>query len=311
MSVVLGTMNIAYAHSSNHDDEEYTNIIEQYTKDVSQPILDSAYYYGDTKTEYILGNIFSKNGLYPYVTTKANPWYENDFTTGKLGQLNSENLRRQLAVSLKNLQVEKVHRFFLHCPDYETPIKETLETCNDLWRLEKFEEWGLSNFSLQQTKEVLEICDDNSFRKPVVYQGMYNMICRRAEELFPLLQDNNIEFWAYNPLAGGLLSGKYKNRDFNHDSRFKNNTIYQSIFWKPEMLDLVDEITADPLQCAFQFYYQGSLMKPGDKIILGVSTTKQYSQNMSAIQNCHIDFNWKSFESLYRTIEPATPNYFY
>ena len=311
MSVVLGTMNIAYTHSSNHDEEEYINIIEQYVKDVSQPILDSAYYYGNTKTEYILGNIFSKNGLYPQVTTKANPWYENDFTTGKLGQLNAENLQRQLGVSLKNLQVEKVHRFFLHCPDYETPIKETLETCNKLWRVEKFEEWGLSNFSLQQTKEVLEICDENSFRKPVVYQGMYNMICRRAEKLFPLLQDNNIEFWAYNPLAGGLLSGKYRNRELEEDSRFKNNAIYQSIFWKPQILDLVDNIQISPLQTAFQFYYQDSGLRQCDRIILGVSTLNQYKQNMNAIQDCHINFDWKSFESLYRKIEPDTPNYFY
>ena len=70
----------------------YKDIIHIFTNN-DNPILDSAYYYGNTKTEEILGNILNElpsNLRYPKLTT-VNPWFENDFTTGKLGQINKEN----------------------------------------------------------------------------------------------------------------------------------------------------------------------------------------------------------------------------
>jgi aflatoxin B1 aldehyde reductase len=66
---------------------------------------------------------------------------------------------------------------------------------------------------------------------------MYNLIARKIEEIFPLLDEYNIDFWAYNPLAGGLLTGKYNNLELNYNCRFKNNEIYQNIFWKKEILE--------------------------------------------------------------------------
>ena len=44
---------------------------------------------------------------------------------------------------------------------------------------------------------------------PKYYQGMYNILCRKVEEVFPVLKENNISFWSYNPLVGYLLKGKY------------------------------------------------------------------------------------------------------
>ncbi len=317
--MILGTMNIAYPHSSNKDTQEYSNIIHEYLNTCYDPILDSAYYYGNTETEKILGNILTdlpSNLKIPKLTTKANPWFENDFTNGKLGQLNKENLLRQLNTSLENLKMDSVYRFFLHCPDYETPIHETLETCDELWRQEKYQEYGLSNFSLTQTQEVLQICEKNDYRKPKVYQGMYNIVCRKVEEMFPLLNEYNIDFWGYNPLAGGLLTGKYRNlKEDLPESRFKNNSIYQNIFWKNEILQMLENLwfkNDDYLDLALLWFKQGSQMRKNDRVILGVSSVSQYQNNMNSY-NSQKDYSniYYDFNNVYKNNEKCTPNYYY
>ena len=187
MKIILGTMTINYDYVSNENSIlDNQNIIQKYIDRVEDPILDTAYYYGDTKTEQTLGEILPNLSSIPKIATKANPWYQNDFTTNKLGQLSKDNLRFQLETSLKNMNIPKADIFYLHCPDYETPILETLESANDLHRMEKFDSFGISNFSLSQLEEVLLLCEENGFIMPQYYQGMYNLLCRKVEEVFPI-----------------------------------------------------------------------------------------------------------------------------
>jgi aflatoxin B1 aldehyde reductase len=292
-NIILGTMNIEYPYSSNPDKniDTYKQIIEYYFESTENPILDTAYYYGNTKTEYILGYIL-KDINKPYkIATKANPWFNNDFTNGILGQLSKDNLERQLNTSLTNLQRTNVDIFYLHCFDYEIPILETLDKCEELWRREKFNYLGISNFSLKQMKEVLDTCDKNMLSIPKYYQGMYNLISRKVEEIFPLLEEYNIQFWGYNPLAGGLLTGKYKyNNDEN--SRFKDNKIYQNIFWKDEIINNLEDFfkLSNPTEKSIQWLLKYSNLKENDKIIIGVSTIEQLKTNINSI-NKNVIYN--------------------
>lgn len=62
--------------------------------------------------------------------------------------------------------------------------------------------------------QIYYICENRGWVKPTVYQGMYNPVTRAVEaELFPCLRALNISFYAYNPLAGGLLTGRYSYDD--------------------------------------------------------------------------------------------------
>jgi aflatoxin B1 aldehyde reductase len=315
--MILGTMNIEYPYSSQKDKNIYTykNIIEQYISSTSNPILDTAYYYGNTKTECILGTIIESLDKIPKISTKANPWYNNDFTNGVYGQLSGPNLEFQLNSSLKNLKLESVDTFYLHCPDYETPIIETLEKCDELWRKEKFDNFGISNFSKNQLEEILITCENHKFNSPVYYQGMYNLISRKVEELFPLLTNYNIEFWAYNPLAGGLLTGKYKNKNLEHDSRFKNNNIYQNIFWKEEILNNFEDFFRyeNCTEYSLLWLKKYSKLRSNDKIILGVSTIEQLTNNINIINSeVNYDSNMINYlNNIYYSIETISPNYYY
>ena len=320
-NIILGTMNIEYPYSSNPDKniDTYKKIIEYYVESVENPILDTAYYYGNTKTEYILGNIL-KDINKPYkIATKANPWFNNDFTNGILGQLSKDNLEKQLNTSLSNLQRNNVDIFYLHCPDYETPILETLDKCEELWRREKFNYLGISNFSVEQMKEVLDICDKNMLSTPKYYQGMYNLISRKVEEIFPLLEEYNIEFWGYNPLAGGLLTGKYKNTnnllEETQNSRFKDNKIYQNIFWKDEIINNLEDFfkLTNPCEKSIQWLLKYSNLKENDKIIIGVSTLEQLKSNINVI-NKNIVYNnsmVNELNNIYNKVKNFSPNYYY
>lgn len=316
--IILGTMNINYKYSSCLDPAtENQEIVSGFLEASCSPILDTASYYD----EAALGEILRRLPSRPYkIATKANPWLDNDFTTGLLGQLSPANLERQLENSLVKLGRDKADIFFLHCPDYETPIEKTLAAMQDLWRREKLDEWGLSNFSKDQLVEVLDVCSAHDYVQPRYYQGMYNLICRKVEEIFPLLTEHEMEFWAYNPLAGGLLTGKYRADDERKSaSRFCNNQIYQDIFWKKDILDahnsfLTETGIEDPTRFAFQWLDQLSKLRETDKIVLGVSTRKQLDQNLFYFSSSSSESicGWRNeADELYARIADISPNYFY
>jgi len=327
MNVILGTMNINYPYSSNQNAsiEEYKKMIETYIHYIgNKAILDTAYYYGNTSTEKILGNILPELSILPQISTKVNPWYDNDFTNGHYGQLSKAGLEKQFRSSLKNLGLLSVDYLFLHCFDYETPLEETLETCNDLWRKEKLGNFGISNFSLEQLKNVIYICERKGFNLPDVYQGMYNIISRKIEEIFPLLSEYSIEFWAYNPLAGGLLTGKYKdvnndeqNSRFEGNNRFKNNSIYQNIFWKEPILTHLSEFfeKGNCIDHSFSWLKTMSKLRSNDKIIMGASSYEQLEKNMDIIlknrNKVYSDDISYFLRNLYDPIRTFSPNYYY
>lgn len=321
-NIVLGTMNIGYPHTSNPHAtiKDYTKMIETYLSAVptSVAILDTAYYYGNTRCEQILGEILPTLSYEPKIATKVNPWLDNDFTNGKLGQLSVQGVMYQLTTSLKNLRLDNVEYLFLHCPDHETPLEETLYVCNTLWRKEKFHKFGISNYSLLQTQHLLDVCEEEGYVMPTCYQGMYNVISRKVEEIFPLLDNYKIDFWAYNPLAGGLLTGKYTSKveEKEEPSRFKNNSIYQNIYWKPTIIQkwvpFFEQGVDVCMQQSFEWLHHYSKMRLFDKIILGASTEEQLSTNIQTIGTRHLTSKHLYFmNKLYSHIEHASPNYYY
>jgi len=295
-------------------------MIEKYIHYVgNKAILDTAYYYGNTSTEQILGNILPELSILPQIATKVNPWYNNDFTNGHLGQLNKFSLEKQFKTSLKNLGLTSVDYLFLHCYDYETPLEETLEVCDTLWRREKLRNLGISNFSYDQIKELIYICERRGFNLPYIYQGMYNLVSRKVEEIFPLLSEYSIGFWAYNPLAGGLLTGKYKNiekpGEMEENSRFKNNKIYQNIFWKEPILTNLEDFFLQGKCIENSFYWLQNLssLRKNDKIILGVSSLNQLERNMSILNKKEkVSYETSIFlNNIYNPIKEYSPEYYY
>lgn len=310
MRTALGTLNFLYRHKSTTEGPR--SVFDAYVESCKTrgqlPLFDTAYYYGDTQTDALLGMFLKDLDTDFDVSGKANPWLNNDFESGSLGQLSREGLTRQVTASLKNLGIPKFRTFFLHAYDHETPLTETLETVDDLYRQEKFDSFGVSNFSARNVLDVVEglefltVCLDD-------YQGMYNMVSRKVEGVIPLIRDLGLTFWAYNLLAGGLLTGRYKNRAIvdTDPGRFHKNQIYQDIFWKPALLKYVDFLE-DPLRDSLGWLSCKSWMEPGDIAILGASSPGQLAEQLKALQEPKMP---RFLPDYTPDVQDASPEYYY
>lgn len=304
MSHILGSMSFTLKHTShNLSINEIQEIIDLYKYNNPNPIIDTAVYYNN---DHILSKL-NLNGI--NIDTKVNPWLNNDFESGQFGMLSTNNLISQLSSSLKKLQIDYVNTLYLHAPDHDTPILETLKICHKLYSLKYFNKLGLSNYSLEQVKEIIDLCNKHNLIKPSVYQGLYNPLCRKIEELFPLLEQENIQFYAYNPLAGGLLTGKYL--PCNHTntySRFFNNTIYQNLFWKTDYINatqlLYNHFGNDIIHKVYSWF-----KTKGVDIIMGVSSKQQYENNIRGIVKLE-EYDMNIFDQVYKEIKNKQ-NYYY
>ncbi|CAM9971771.1 unnamed protein product [Hapterophycus canaliculatus] len=180
--------------------------------------IDTAILYQDGKTEETLGEI----GMEKFrVAAKANPWYKedasNDFFTPTYG-LRPDLLKEQLRKSIQVLGVPSVDLFYLHAPDRNIPIEDTLRAVHELRSEEGlFREWGVSNYTAWETVDIWHICKANGWQTPAVYQGMYNALTREVErELLPALKKLGMRFYAYNPLASARKDRTRYRRSHHH-----------------------------------------------------------------------------------------------
>ena len=282
MNVILGTMTF-----SDQVDEAGTREMLGLFGGAGHSELDTAYQYQDGDTELLLGELDDEiSGMGLHIATKVNPWDGDGLKPGEV--------RTQFEKSLERLQRDAVDLLYLHSPDLDTPVTDTLEVCWEYYQQGKFSRFGLSNFASWQVAEVTEICRHKGWMVPTVYQGLYNALNRDVErELFPCLRNYGISFNAYNPLAGGMLTGKHRNfEDSPVAGRFEDNESYQERYWKQDYFEALDlfvgtcrEHSIRPSDAALRWLCHHSKMagQCGDGIILGASKVGHLEQNLAGI----------------------------
>merc|ERR1719315_298260 len=125
-----------------------------------------------------------------------------------------------------------------------------MKVMNDLYTAGKYSRLGLSNYSSWEVARTLEICRKNNWIQPTVYQGMYSCITRQVEEeLIPCLRHYGISFYAYSPLGGGILTGKYQFKQNEEKSiapgRFsglKMDKVYRDRYWKEDHFEAMEKL---------------------------------------------------------------------
>jgi len=250
--------------------------------------VDTARMYNHGLTENLLGELLNERPEFQKlrIATKANPFSTHDKS------LTAESVHRQLDQSLNALGKKCVDIFYLHAPDQETPIMETLHAVNEAYKNGKFQEFGLSNYQAWEVAFIHAKCRENNFPLPTVYQGMYNAITREVErELFPCLRAHNIRFYAYNPLCGGALTGKLdrsKLDSLQDGSRFDlSNKMYRDRYLQKVQLDAIDLFVQacsnqniSPTSAALRWLKFHSKLSNSDGIIIGASKMSHLSDNL-------------------------------
>lgn len=149
--------------------------------------------------------------------------------------------------SLRRLQTDYIDLYQLHGPDPETPIDETMRALEDVVRSGKVRYVGCSNFLAYQVARAVGRSEALSIVRFDSVQPRYNMLFREIErELLPLCAEEGIGVIPYNPVAGGLLSGKHNSQGAPEEgSRFTLGTAaqrYQDRYWHEGMFDTVEQL---------------------------------------------------------------------
>lgn len=210
------------------------------------------------------------------------------------------DVRRGFEDSVKALGCEKVDMFYLHGPDRTNSFEDTLRTVNELYKEGRFKRFGISNYMSWEVAMICEICEKHGWIKPTVYQGVYHALQRRIEdELFPCLRHYGISLYAFQPLAGGFLTGRYT-RDqetFEAGSRFDpkiaQGALHRGRYWNEEYFDGLDIIRAAAdkhrlglAEVALRWIEHHSMMKreKDDAIIVGASSVKHLEENLADLE---------------------------
>jgi aryl-alcohol dehydrogenase-like predicted oxidoreductase len=199
--------------------------------------------------------------------------------------LNRRHIIASTEASLKRLNTDYIDLVYMHAPDYETEMEETLDTFTALIRAGKIRYLGVSNFAAWQIADILALCDKRGYIKPIISQNVYNTLIRDVErELLPFLKTHKMGMAAYNPIAAGLLSGKYKSREILENTRFANKKLYYDRYWTDRNFKAVEELSAvadkyglSLLELAFRWCNSQSVVAA---VISGVSRLEQAKQNI-------------------------------
>jgi aflatoxin B1 aldehyde reductase len=302
--IILGTMNFGEQVDEHAADRMLSMFLDRGYWEV-----DTAYRYTNGASEEILGRLLTpeRRGKVS-LATKAHP---------QGGGLGPEGIVRQVDTSLRRLKTDYVDILYLHAPDTKIRVEVTLEACEKLFQEGKFRELGLSNYASWQVADVWHLCRQNGWVAPSVYQGRYNAITRDVEgELFPAVRHFEIRFYAYNPLAGGLLTGRYRQlSSVPQEGRFALKTAYKDRFWKKSYFDALEvvrdaaeEAGLPMTQIALSWILRHSFLRgpSGDGVILAASNLKQWESNLASLSE---ELPVKVREALDRAWEKARQDY--
>ncbi len=173
---------------------------------------------------------------------------------GKMGpHPNDEGLSRKHILSaceqsLRRLKTDYIDLYQVHMPDLSTPIEETLRALDDLVSSGKVRYIGCSNYSAWQLSDAIWTSKLLGLARFESIQPRYNMLFRMIEEeLIPLSQAHNLGVIVYNPLAGGVLTGRYRqSQTVEEGTRFslKNSgKLYQRRYWNDAMFEAVGQLS--------------------------------------------------------------------
>jgi len=161
-------------------------------------------YGGDGASERFLGELLQRRRERVVLATKFG-WAQDR------GHGDRAYLRRAIAGSLERLRTTYVDLYYLHKPDPETPIAETLTALDELVREGTVRAIGCSNFSAAQLHEADRVARELGVTRFTVLQNHYNLLERGDDaDVLPLCRELGVAYIPYFPLASGLLTGKYR-----------------------------------------------------------------------------------------------------
>jgi aryl-alcohol dehydrogenase-like predicted oxidoreductase len=249
-------------------------------------LFDTADIYSDGESEEILGQAIKGRRDDLLLATKVRmPAGEGPNDSG----LSRYHIVRQCEQSLKRLGTDHIDLYQVHEWDGLTPLEETLEALDTLVRSGKVRYVGSSNYSGWQLMKALGVSERLGLQRYVSQQIHYTLQAREAEyELVPIAIDQECSILVWSPLAGGLLSGKYRRDDDAQEGRHLEGWDEPPVRDQDKLYDVVDvlvEVAEGRGVSAAQVALSWLLGRPGvASVIVGARTDEQLADNLKAAE---------------------------
>lgn len=248
-------------------------------------LIDTANAYSQGRSEEILGEAMTGRRERLLVASKVR--FRMGEGPNDLG-LSRSHIVAQCEASLRRLRTDCIDLYQMHQWDGITPLEETLEAFDTLVRSGKVRYYGISNFAGWQLMKTTATAREHRFVPPVAQQIYYSLESRDAEaELIPAGIDQGLGVLVWSPLAGGLLSGKYRRgkapeeggrhlNDWHEPPIGDEDRLYETI---EELVAIAEALEASPAEVALAWL----LGREGvTSVILGARTEAQLRRNLGA-----------------------------
>ena len=222
-AVGLGCMGMSHAYGAPADKKEMTELLAK-AVDMGCTFFDTAELYGSPDDPHANEELLGP-ALKPYrneikIATKFGirfDWDSPEVNKPVIPDAHPEVIRKSIEGSLKRLQTDHIDLYYQHRQDPNVPVEEVAGTVSRLIEEGKVLHWGLSEVNDDIIRRAHSVCPITAI------QNRYSMMYRNYEALFPVLEELNIGFVAFSPLANGLLSARY-----TAESRFDSKEDYRS-----------------------------------------------------------------------------------
>jgi aryl-alcohol dehydrogenase-like predicted oxidoreductase len=257
-------------------------------------LVDTAPVYGNGYAEQVVGDALA-DGYREKVLISTKFGLEPNIFTHIRNNAGFDDVVREVESSLTNLHTDHIDFYFVHWPDPNTPIAETMQALNMLKEMGKIRYIGVSNFSEEQIEEA------QKYGVVDVQQPPYSMVNQKAKKLIEWGYEKGIDSFTYGSMGAGILSGKYR-----EDPHFADNDIrmtFYDYFKEPKfskiqrLLKVMDEIAeahGKPVsQVAMNWQTQKEYVATA---LVGVKNPKQAEENCSA-------FDWSLTDEEIRVLD--------
>ena len=251
--------------------------------------IDTANGYAAGRSEEMLAEILAGRRDAATIATKAGI-YPGD--AGGAPLLSAAGLRSSLEASLRRLRTDHVDVYYLHQPDRSVPIDETIAALGEFVKEGTVRAIGVSNFSAWQIGDVFAACDALGTPRPILAQQLYNLVARRIEaEYSEFATSKGLATIVYNPLGGGLLTGRHSFTESPGEGRFGSSALasmYKDRYWNAETFAVIEALGAIASEAGItlpELSLRWLLSKPVvTSVLLGGSKPHQLEANITAAQ---------------------------
>jgi aryl-alcohol dehydrogenase-like predicted oxidoreductase len=250
--------------------------------------IDTADQYIDGKSEEIVGKALKGERHSVVLATKIGAWQSGP-GINDIG-LSRKHIMKGIEESLRRLGTDYIDLYYVHKPDYNTPIEETLRALDDLVHQGKVRYIACSNFRAWQLCKALWASNLYNLARFECVQPPYNLLTRDIEyELLSLCDSEGIGVCVYNPLAGGLLTGKHDLKKPPKEGRFtlqRLGPMYRERYWSDinfkavaRLKQVAEEHGRNMAQFALAWILHNRTIT---SIVSGVSSLEQLQINLGA-----------------------------